>query len=150
MELITIRHKIANIRRHYGLDGNDMLACYDTAISALIGHHPIDYVTVSISPSNWKDLSNRVDPSCLVKHPGSNVECIRVFNDVYIRKEVRVPDQDVVWSKYIGCFTPTARKLMSSMEAITLAKSSTRKQIEHANRVMTKMLVHPNLKDAEV
>lgn len=156
MEIRTVRHLIANLRRHYGFSGEDILACYDTAVAALFGSHNdlqnlhnMHYVTVSISPSNYKLLKEKVGQDVVCKHPGSNVECLKLFGDLYVRSETRVANQDVKWSKNIGCYTPKADHLVQMMERVTMAASSTKKQIEHANRIITQMLVHTNQKDGK-
>lgn len=150
MNIRDIRHKIANVRRHYGLHGIDMLACYDTAVAALVSYHTVDYVTLSISPSNWGKLVSRLDKSFQCRHPGSNVECLKVFDNVYIRKETRVPDDEVLWSKNTGTYTPTAGKLTFQLDAVSLAARSTKKQIDHANRVLTQLRSYRKIVQGEV
>lgn len=145
----TVKHAIANLRRHYNLKGEDILACYDTAVQALFDGSDLAYITVSVSPSNYDKLKSLQSEESIVKHPGSNVECIKMFGDMYVRSEARIPDAEVRWSKAIGAYTMTPDGLVKQMEAITLAPSSRKKQIDHANRIITKMLVHPNQKNGK-
>lgn len=136
MELRTVRHQIANLRRHYGLHGSDILACYDTALVALFGLHTVKYVTVSVSPTNWKALSEKVDLDAQVKHPGSGVPCLKLFDNLYVRAESRVGDTDVLWSANTGCYSPTSKYLCDSLQKVVMASKSTKRQIEHANNVL--------------
>lgn len=146
----TARHYISNLRRHFNLSGEDILACYDTAVQALFDGQDLAYVTVSISPTKYRELKAKVATTMVTKHPGSGVECINLFGDLYVRSEARIPDAEVRWSKAIGAYTMTVDGLVKQMEAITLAPSSKKKQIDHANRILTKMLTHPNQKDGKV
>ncbi len=136
MELRKVRHLIANFRRHYNLNGDDILACYDTALVALFGYHTVDYVTISISPAHWKRLVDKLDLDAQVKHPGSGIPCLKLFNRLYVRSETRVDDSDVVWSKNTHCYTPTAKYLGESFQRILMSSRITKKQMEHANRLV--------------
>lgn len=154
MEMGKLRHLISNLRRHYNLSGEDILACYDTAVWALFGSsndlqnaHDLRYATVSVSPAQFKRLKEQLDESYQCKHPGSNVPCLKFFDDrLYVRSEHRIKDEDVIWSKRTGCYTPVARKLWNQLEAIVMSKSSTRKQLGHANTVLIHLKRRPEMK----
>lgn len=135
MDQRSARHQISNLRRHYGIDGDAMLACYDTAILGLHPYTEVGYVTVSISPTNWKLLCEKVSEETFVKHPGSNVDCIKLFGKLYVRKESRVNDDNVVWAPNLGCYTPTNRYLRESLDRIMMSASSTKKQLAHATKL---------------
>lgn len=136
MELKIVRHQISNLRRHYGLHGSDILACYDTALVALFALYAISYVTVSISPTNWKKLSVQVDKELHLKHPGTGVPCLKLFDNLYVRAESRVDDTNVQWSTNTGCYTPTSNYLYNSLQQVVMAPKSTKKQIEYANKTL--------------
>lgn len=131
-----IRHLISNLRRHYNIRGEEILTCYDTAIVALRPYHDILYATVSISPKRWADLHKRVGDEPLTKHPGSNVECLKLFGNLYVRREARVDDSRVIWSPNTGCYTINWIHLKESMDQI-ISGNSTKKQIKHASYVLS-------------
>lgn len=137
MEMRAVRSRIAMFRRHFNLLAEDILACYDTAIVALHGSHDVRYITVSVSPSNFKRIKEQAGGDTIAKHPGSGVECVLLFTDLYVRAEARVPDQDVVWSSNIGIYTPITTALIQMMERVVMGSKSTKYQIEHAKRVIT-------------
>lgn len=138
MELRTLRHQIANIKRLYNLQGQDILTCYDTAIKAHFGDVvPTHYGTVSVSPSNYDKLVKMAGSELVVKHPGSNVECIRFFDGkLYVRKEARVSDEDVEWTERTGCYSPTVSYLRLNLEAIIMSSKSTKKQVAYAQAML--------------
>lgn len=137
-----VRHLIANLRRHYNLQGTDILACYDTGLIALFPRHVIEmkYVTVSVSPTHWRELSAKLNQDAHVKHPGSGVPCLKLFGKLYVRSQARVGDMDVEWSKVTLCYTPTARYLRDSFERILMGSRITRDQMEHANNLISKTM----------
>lgn len=137
-----VRHLIANLRRHYNLHGTDILACYDTGLVALFDRHAIDleYATVSVSPSHWRELSAKLAEDAHVKHPGSGVPCLKLFGKLYVRAEARVGDMDVEWSNVTLCYTPTARYLRDSFERILMGSRITRAQMDHANNLISKTM----------
>jgi hypothetical protein len=136
MDMRAVRSRIAIFRRHFNLQAEDILACYDTAIVAMHGPHDIKYITVSISPSNFKLVKAQAGEEAVTKHPGSGVECVLLFKDLYVRAEARVPDQDVVWSSNLGIYTPITIALIDMMQRVVMAPKSTKRQIEHAKRVI--------------
>lgn len=140
MELKSIKHQIANLRRHYGLNGDDILACYDTAMVALGNYTTIKYITVSINPINWKSISVKVDPGNIVKHPDTDVQCIKLFDNLYVLSQFRVRDTDVLWSSKLNVYTPTTSYLIFRMEKVLCASKSTKKQLEYANNLLGKLL----------
>lgn len=142
MDTRTARHLISNLRRHYNLQGVDILACYDTAVVALrdrvndIARTQLSYVTVSVSPANFKRLKTMLTPEDIFKHPGSNVECLKLFGRLYVRSEVRVSDENVQWSSSMGCYTLTPDYLIDVMQRVTIAARSSKKQVTHANEIL--------------
>lgn len=142
MSTRKIKHLISNLRRHYNLQGQDILTCYDTAFAAIEPDTIIQYVTVSVSPSNWKKLSDLLPVETIVKHPGSNVECLKLFDELYVRKETRVADDNVMWLSSVGCYTPTKTYLVESLAKVVMAKASTKKQITHANSILKRIKVN--------
>ncbi|ABY62922.1 hypothetical protein ST201phi2-1p089 [Pseudomonas phage 201phi2-1] len=136
MEQRSIRSLIANLKRHYNLMGEEILACYDTAVNGLWSLTEVKYPTVSVSPSNWKKLADKLDLDAQVKHPGSNVPCLLLFNGLYVRSEARVADCHVLWVSTLGCYCPTSQYLVDSMQRVVMSSKSTKKQIEYANRVL--------------
>lgn len=137
MEMRAVRNRIAMFRRHFNLLAEDILACYDTAIVALYGPHDINYITVSVSPSNFRRIKEQAGADTITKHPQSGVECVLLFTDLYVRAEARVPDQDVLWSSNLGIYSPITIALVQMMEQVVMGAKSTKRQIEHAKRIIT-------------
>lgn len=150
MNTKQIKNLITNFKRHYNLQGQDILACYDTAISGLFGDNvPLQYVTISISPTNWKALVEKIGVEYVTKHPGSNVECVELFDSkLYVRREVRVSDDNVEWVKSIGCYSPTVQYLNENLSAVVLGSKSTKKQVAHAEATLSylKTRINKNVK----
>jgi hypothetical protein len=144
MDMRAVKNRIAIFRRHFNLEGQDVLACYDTAVVALFGPHALSYITVSVSPSNYKKLKAQAGEDAITKHPGSGVDCILVFGDLYVRAEARIPDQDVLWSSNLGIYSPRGPHLCQMMDSIILGARSTKKQIEHAKRVNAAIALKTN------
>ena len=139
MEQRTVRHHISTLRRHFGFKGEDILACYDTAIVGLFPMHCVKYATVSISPAHWKELQQKLGDGYVLKHPGSNVECLKLFDGLYVRKETRVPDDSVLWLPGLGCYGPTSLHLNMGLDKVIMSASSTKKQIGHASTVLAEL-----------
>lgn len=139
MNSYIVRHLISNLRRHFNIRGEEILACYDTALVILQNNHLAKHVTVSVSPSNWKKLADRLDLDHLVKHPDIGVVCIKLFGKLYVRSESRVADDSVKWVPSFCCYTPTMGHLLSSMEKVIMGSKSTKKQVAFAENMLAKI-----------
>lgn len=129
------KHHIATMRRHYGLQGEDILACYETAIAAIYPRYGMPYVTVSVNKPHWDKIRAMLPEEAVVKHPGVNVECLLLFGNVYVRKQARVSDEDIVWSKEFGCYVPGTRFLYNQFQAMITNSSSTKKVIAYGEHL---------------
>lgn len=140
-------NKIAMLRRHFGIKGEDLMAAYDTAIAA---HQPlteVKYVTLSTSREIWDRLAENPNIE-RAKHPGTNVECLKMFGNLYLRKQNRVPDEDIVWAPGLGCYTPGNRYLYNHFQNLIMSSSSTKKVIAYAEGLTSKL--RANIKAVEV
>lgn len=138
-------HLIAQLRRHYGINGEDLLAIYDTAIAGHYSYTVIGIVSLATSKEVWDRLA--ANPNIeQVKHPGTDVPCLRMFKDVYLRKQRRVADEDVIWTTNLGCYIPSLAELGSQIDLLLASKSSTKKNINYAiglnNKLMTMKKEH--------
>lgn len=139
--------KIAMLRRHFGIKGEDLMAAYDTAICA---HQPrvyLEYVTVSTSREIWDRLADNPNIE-RAKHPGTNVECLKMFGNLYLRKQNRVRDEDIIWVSSLGCYAPGNRYLYNHFQNLIMSSSSTKKVIAYAEGLVSKL--RNDIKIAEV
>lgn len=131
------KYRIATFCRHFNLQHDEVLACYETAVEAHLDRDRSTCTTISVSPTNWRKLVELLGEDRIVKHPGSGVQCINMFDNLYVRSEARVPDQDVEWAKNIGCYIPTLGYFTQSLQNVIMAPKSSKRQVAYAQSLLS-------------
>lgn len=134
-------HRINHLRRHFGVNGEDLLAIYDTAIAGYQPYAELDYISLSTSKVVWDRIAANPNVE-RAKHPGTNVDCLKMFGDVYLRKQNRVIDEDVVWLSSLGCYVPTVRYMHNQFQHLIASSSSTKKMIAYGESLADKLKAH--------